>query len=167
MLNASQFILLFDYQSRLLKAIKISFAKDIYNRSSSRLKDRNLENCFNNFSVLDDFGLIKRSFWTCFGTFHKMPRRAPRYNPTALRIWRMLKRMGITSPRGIFLSLLFWCLFICFTYFSYTELSKLLAKIEARKFDISKLDPRLIIDNDTLLASKVRQWDALGLFKTY
>ena len=96
-----------------------------------------------------------------------MPRRVPSYNPTVLRIWRMLKRMGITSPLGIFLSLVFWSLFICFSYFSCTELSKLFAKIEARKFQLSQLGSRSRVDNETLLESNFRQLDAFGLFKTY
>lgn len=98
-------------------------------------------------------------------TFHKMPRGTPSYNPMALRIWRMLKRLGITSPRGIFLCLVFWSLFICLTYFIYTESSRFLDKIEVnyKKFDISKLSKlgplRSTKDNET--------FDAVGLFKTY
>jgi len=69
-LNALQFILLFDYQRativELLKTVKTSFAKDILDRSSSGAKDRSLGNCFNYFSVFDDFGLIKSSFWKHF-----------------------------------------------------------------------------------------------------
>lgn len=142
----------------------------------ARAKDENLAYRFNNFNDLQDFGLLgsrhrlEKSQWTPFcKRFLKMPRRAPRYNPTALRIWRMLKRMGITSPQGIFLSLVFWSLFICLTYFTYTELNKFLAKIEARKLGASKLDPSFIINNETLAASvnRVRQWDAFGIIKRY
>lgn len=77
--------------------------------------------------------------------------------------------MGVTSPQGIFLSLVFWSLFICFTYFTYTEANKFLAKIEASKLELSKLHPNLIINNDTLSAGmdRVRQWDAFGIFKRY
>ena len=92
---------------------------------------------------------LETSFLQC------MPRRVPSYNPMALRIWRKLKRMGITSPQGIFLSLVFWSLFICLTYFIYTESTRFLAKIEAKKFDLSKLSklgPR----------SNGRQWNFAG-----
>ena len=150
MLNALQFMLLF--AAIASETLKISFAK-------ARANYGNLGNFFHYFSVFDDFGLIKRTFWKYF----TMPRHATSYNPRALRIWRMLKRMGITSPRGMFLSLVFWSLFICLTYFVYTESSRFLAKIEAKKFDISKLSKlghlRSRKDNET--------FDALGLFKTY
>lgn len=107
---------------------------------------------------------LETSFLQC------MPRRVPSYNPMALRIWRKLKRMGITSLQGIFLSLVFWSLFICLTYFIYTESTRFLAKIEAKKFDLSKLSklgPGSMVDNGTLLARNFRRFDALGLFKTY
>lgn len=173
-LNALQFSLLFDNQRatiicRLLKSLKTSFAKDVLNRSSSGAKHRSLDNCFHHFSVFDDFDSIKRSFLeTSF--LQCMPRRVPSYNPMALRIWRKLKRMGITSLQGIFLSLVFWSLFICLTYFIYTESTRFLAKIEAKKFDLSKLSklgPGSMVDNGTLLARNFRRFDALGLFKTY
>lgn len=109
---------------------------------------------------------LETSFLQC------MPRTVyvPSYNPMAFRIWRKLKRMGITSPQGIFLSLVFWSLFICLTYFIYTESTRFLAKIEAKKFDLSKLSklgPGSMVDNGTLLARNFRRFDALGLFKTY
>ena len=105
-----------------------------------------------------------------------MPRRAPRYNPTALRIWRMLKRMGIVSPQGIALSFLFWSLFVSFTYFTYVEVSKILANVEARKLNTSRLNPSLMMQNEGLestAASKEppqvwgSKWDAFGFFRTY
>ena len=137
--------------------------------------------------IIEDFIILRKIFWadhllewntgaliiafleTSFADLF-MPHRVPSYNPMALRIWRMLKRMGVTSPRGIFLSLVFWSLFICLTYFIYTESTRFLAKIEAKKFDmykLSKLDPRSMADNGTLLARNFRRFDALGLFKTY
>lgn len=86
----------------------------------------------------------------------------------AVRIWRMLKRIGIISPKGIFLSFIFWSLFLTFTYwayFTYGELSRFLVKLEASKPNVSKLYPSLIKNNETLLTSgKV---DAFGLFKQY
>ena len=105
-----------------------------------------------------------------------MPRRAARYNPTALRIWRTLKRMGIVSPQGIFLSFLFWSLFISFTYFTYIEVSKILANIEARKLNSSKLHPSVLLQNEALQTKAAGEtpaqmsgskWDAFGFFKTY
>lgn len=105
-----------------------------------------------------------------------MPRRAPRYNPSALRIWRTLKRMGIVSPQGIFLSCLFWSLFISCTYFTYIEVSKILANIEARKLNSSRQHLNLVVQNGALeltVASKEKpqsvghKWDAFGIFKTY
>jgi len=75
----------------------------------------------------------------------------------------MMKRMGVTSSRSIFLFLVFWSLFICLTYLIYTESSRFLVKIEAKNFDISKLSK----------LGPLRSWkynetfDALGLFKTY
>ena len=108
-----------------------------------------------------------------------MLRRAPRYNPTALRIWRTLKRMGIVSPQGILLSFLFWSLFICFTYFTYVEVSKIFANLDARKLNTSRLHPNLnvmikrevqdstatVLGPTQILGSK---WDAFnGIFKKY
>ena len=152
MLNALQFILLFDNyhcNNWRLYLRKIFWADHLLEWNTGALIIAFLE--------------------TSFGDLF-MPRRVPSYNPMALRIWRMLKKMGITSPRGIFLSVVFWSLFICLTYFIYTESTRFLAKIEAKKFamyKLSKLDPRSMADNGTLLARNFRRFDALGLFKTY
>lgn len=112
------------------------------------------------------------SFTLTVREVHEMPRRAPRYSPTALRVWRTLKRLGIVSPQGIFLSFVFWSLFISFTYYTYVEVSKILAKLEVRKLNVSRLHSSPITESYYVLTSiagpsQTPKWDAVGFFKTY
>lgn len=77
--------------------------------------------------------------------------------------------MGITSPQGIFLSIVFWSLFVSFSYFTYMELSKILARLEATKINMEK--SLMVQINETVLVNvrtaKHRQEEAFGLFKKY
>lgn len=111
------------------------------------------------------------SFTLTVREVQEMPRRAPRYSPTALRVWRTLKRLGIVSPQGIFLSFVFWSLFISFTYYTYVEVSKILAKLEVRKLNASTLHSSPITESYVLTSiagpSQTLKWDDVGFFKTY
>lgn len=71
--------------------------------------------------------------------------------------------MGIISPKGFILSIIFWSLFLTFSYYAYLEVNNNLAKLRVHKVTLAK--SLMVQINETLFNG--RQEVALRLFKKY
>ena len=71
--------------------------------------------------------------------------------------------MGIISPKGFILSIIFWGLFLTFSYYAYLEVNNNLAKLWVHKVTLAK--SLMVQLNETLFNG--RQEEALRLFKKY
>lgn len=71
--------------------------------------------------------------------------------------------MGIISPKGFILSIIFWSLFLTFSYYVYLQVNNILVKLEMHKETLAK--SLMVRINET--TSNGRQEEVLRLFKKY
>ena len=71
--------------------------------------------------------------------------------------------MGIISPKGFILAIIFWSLFLTFSYYAYLEVNNNLAKLQVHKVTLAK--SLMVQINETLFNG--RQEEALRLIKKY